>query len=258
MVSIKEAPATSPAGEKLRVESAARAFRILLAVARSPAGLAAKEIAAELGLPRQVVYHLVHTLVQVQALAKNGSLYSLGLGVMPLVGAFSRHVSPQQHLLPLVKRISAETGETAYAAGWIGSEIMVLATASGSNPIQAAEVALGNCGFANARASGKLLLALASPQQRDAFLTDNPPVSKTPNSIIDRGALEREFERIRTQGYAVEIEEFTEGLCCLAVPVAQSEGFFALGLSAPKSMFLAHQERYLAAVRSVAGSVAPG
>lgn len=246
------------AGGKLRVESAARAIRVLVAVARSDAGLAAKNIAAELGLPRQVVYHLLHTLVQVQALAKtNAGTYTLGMGVMPLVGAFSRHVSPQAHLLPLVRRISAETGETAYAAGWIGNEIMVVATSSGSNPIQAAEVALGNCGFANARASSKLLLALSTEPHRKAFLTDNPPVQKTAKSIVRLDELEREFTRIRELGYAMDDEEFTEGVCCLAVPLAQSEGLFALGLSAPTNTFYANKDRYLAAVRSAAGAVAP-
>ena len=242
-------------GTKMRVESAARTFHIIVAVARSANGLAAKDIAAELGLPRQVVYHLLHTLTQVQALAKGeGGLYTLGMGVMPLVGAFSRHVSPQAHLLPLVKRISAETGEMAYAAGWIGDEIMVVATASGSNPIQATEVALGNCGYANARASGKLLLALADETQRNAFLSRNPPRKKTPASIIDLQALGREFEHIRAQGYAIDDEEFVEGLCCLAVPLVQSGGLFALGLSAPKAVFLANKDRYLAAAKAAAAA----
>lgn len=247
------APAKA-ASPEYRVESAARAVQILLCIAKSGEGISAKAIAEELNLPKQVVYHQLHTLTAIQATSKkiNGS-YALGMGLLPLVSALSRHVSPQEQLLPLVKMISAETGETAYAAGWFGNEIMVVATASGSNPIQAAEIALGNCGYANARASGKLLLALAPKQKRDHFLALNPPVKKTKKSVVELDELEKEFEEIRAQGYAVDIEEFTEGLCCLAVPLAQSGGIFALGLSAPKAMFRSHRKRYIKIVQKIAG-----
>ncbi len=242
------------APRKHRVESAARVVQILQFIAKSADGVSAKAIAEGLSLPKQVVYHLLHTLTAVQATSKASSdRYILGIGLLPMVGAVIRHLSPQEQLLPLVRRISAETGETAYAAGWFDHEIMVVATASGSNPIQAAEIALGNCGYANARASGKLLLALASKQTRDDFLNFNPPVRKTEKSIVTLDDLEAEFEKIRMQGYALDLEEFTEGLCCLAVPLAQSGGVFALGLSAPKDMFRVNRQRYIETVQRIAG-----
>jgi len=46
-----------------RVQSAARAMAILVAVAESPPGLRAMEIAQTLGLGRQTTYHLLHTLI---------------------------------------------------------------------------------------------------------------------------------------------------------------------------------------------------
>ena len=40
-------------------------------------------------------------------------------------------------------------------------------------------------------------------------------------TLTERAALEMELERIRQQDYAVDAEEFVDGLVCVAVPVRQ-------------------------------------
>ncbi|MGE5146402.1 MAG: helix-turn-helix domain-containing protein, partial [Candidatus Eiseniibacteriota bacterium] len=132
-------PADAPAREP-RVQSVAKAASILFAVAHSSKGLKALEIAAQLGLPRQATYHLLHTLVTLGMLTKVAdNRYLLGLRVGALVEAFSRHLAPPERLLPYVRQVAYETGETAYAVGWWDGEITSLAVVRGRNAIQAAE-----------------------------------------------------------------------------------------------------------------------
>ena len=68
-----EAEAETPAteGRKPRIQSAERTVAVLLAIARSLDGMKAKEISDGLGLPRQVTYHLLHTLLGTGVLRKN-------------------------------------------------------------------------------------------------------------------------------------------------------------------------------------------
>ena len=99
--------------------------------------------------------------------------------------------------------------------GWVDGEIVALATAAGHAPVAAAKVPQGYCGYAHARAAGKLLLALVDPSIREAYLAKHPLEQRTNNTIIDREKLEKEFEEIRARGYAVDNEEFYEGLQCL-------------------------------------------
>ena len=238
---------------KPRVQSALRTVEILLAIAQSSEGLKIKEITSTLGLSRQVTYHLIHTLQGTGIIRKNESnRYVLGLAAASIAQGFQTQLAPPEHLAPRVRSIVAATGETAYAGGWVDGEIVVLATARGESPVGAAQVPHGYSGYAHARASGKLLLALAEPTVCDAYLAKHTLEPRTRRTIVDRDELMKEFKRIRARGYALDEEEFHEGLRCLAVPVGGLGGRFVLGISVPSDRFQVNFERYLNALLTAA------
>jgi DNA-binding IclR family transcriptional regulator len=60
----------------------------------------------------------------------------------------------------------------------------------------------------------------------------------TENTITEKSELLEELEEIRERGYATDIEERTEGLCCVAAPVLlHNEVLGAISVSAPISRF---------------------
>ena len=93
---------------------------------------------------------------------------------------------------------------------------------------------------------------MVDPGVRETYLAKHPLEARTANTITDPDDLTREFERIRSNGYALDNEEFHEGLQCLAVPVEGLGGRFVLGISVPKQRFDANFGRYLAALQNVA------
>jgi len=239
--------------EKPRVQSAARTIGILLAVARSPEGLQVKEISSTLKLPRQVTYHLLHTLSATGVVRKRDqNRYVLGLAAAAIVDGFRRQLGPPEQIAQKVRALAAESGETAYASGWIDGEIAVLATARGHAAVHAAEVPQGCSDDAHARASGKLLLALADDATRNAYLATHRLTARTKNTITSSKRLLAALEEIRNQGYAVDREEFAEGLCCLAVPLSVTAGRMVLGISVPAERFQSSFSRYLAMLRTAA------
>lgn len=246
-----------------RVQSAARAVGILLAVAQSDSGLTTKEISERVGIGRQATYHLLHTLVGAGMLTRDDrNRYLLGLRVGTLADGFARQLAPSEHLAPIVRALSRDTGETAYASGWWSGEITVLAVARGTNAVQAAEVSQGHVGDAHARASGKLLLAYATPAVRQAYLDTRKLTRRTASTITSRDALEKEFDAIRERGYSEDDEEFALGLCCMAVPLDGGYSPFALSLSAPRERFVEERDRYIDTLRraaqlGLAGQVPP-
>jgi len=233
---------------KIRVQSAFRAVSILLAISEAPNGLKVKEITEKLQLSRQVTYHLIHTLLATGIIRKNETnRYVLGLAAVSIAEGFHRQLVPPENLARRVRSIVAATNETAYASGWVGGEIVALATEQGLSPVGAARVPQGFSGDAHARATGKLLLALADPATTEAYLDAHPiKAPRTDRTITTREELTRELERIRARQYAIDNEEFHEGIRCLAVPVEGLGGRFALGISVPSGRFQINFDRYLA------------
>lgn len=218
--------------------------------------MTSKDISEHLGISRQGAYHLIHTLVSQGFLARTAdNRYALGLRVGALVAAFGRHLDPAEHLTPHVRALAATTGETAYASGWVGSEIVVVGVARGALPVQASEVVPGSVEDGFARASGKLLLAHSTPDRVDQYLESHPLRKRTPNTIADRPGFLAELEVVRERGYGLDHEEFVEGVCCLAVPIDAGASPYVIGVSVPAQRFSDNLDSYLRAASEEAARV---
>ncbi len=245
--------APGPTRSKPRVQSVARAAAILIAVGESESGLTTREISERVDINRQTTYHLIHTLTGAGLLIRNErNRYVLGLRVGTLAEGYRRHLAPPERLATFVRRIASETGETAYAAGWVEDEIVTLSVVRGQNAVQASAVPQGLASDGHARASGKLLLAYATPDVRAAYLESHPLTQRTPSTITSRERLDSELAEIRRIGYASDREEFTLGLCCLAVPLDGGSSPYAFGLSSPADRFATSFPEYLDVLRRCA------
>lgn len=241
-------------GSKPRVQSAARVVDILQVVARADgAGVSASEISKKIGVPRQVVYHLAHTLTESKMLRKVGrGSYVLGLGVGQLALGFRRQMGNSDLISQFAERAAKATGETAYVVGWVDDEIVVLGTAQGGGTIQVAEIPKGTTGDAHARASGKLLLAMCSDQELERYLSKHTLTKRTPNTITTRARMDAELAKIRENWFAAEKEEYELGLSCLAVPLGEFPSTLAIGISAPTSRLLENFQTRLQQLRDTA------
>jgi DNA-binding IclR family transcriptional regulator len=230
----------------------------VFAVAASPDGLTPREVAEALGIHQQTTYHLLHTLTTTGLLARRNDRYILGIRCAGLADAFRRQIAPPEFLGPAVREIASRTGETAQGVGWQNDEIVAFSIARGHHTVQAAEVPYGSTNDGHARATGKLLLAHASPQLRTAYLERFPLRRRTAHTITDPKRFSEELEHIRERGYAVDDEEFADGVACLAVPLGDGiDGLsqFGFGLSAPAGRLRAHLDEYLETMQDVARSV---
>lgn len=244
--------------EDIRVRSVARAAKILATVAQSESGLTAAEISRAAKLPPQATYHLLHTLVKVRLLARNEKRgYILGLGMGSLAEAFYRQLSPPPELSHLVRQVSQETGETAYVCGWVDGEIVIILSHRGSRSVQVSDIPRGTFDNAHARASGKVLLAYAPKSIQADYLANHPMRRLTPKTLTRPEELARAFLDIREKGYAVDDEEYVEGVSCLAVPVGQAAVSYCLTISAPAERFRERKASYIEAMLRI-GRVTSG
>jgi len=226
-------------GTATRIRSVARACHVLLWVARQPHGATAKEIAAAHDLALPTTYHLLNTLVDEGMLAKDlHRRYILGRSAAILAEAHLRSKAVPDTLLTGLRDLARRTEETAYLADWGEYDIRVLASVEGRQLVRVAEVGGGTYEHGHARANGKVLLAYASPEVREAYLRTHPLVPVTKNTISDPRRFEQELEQVRQRGYAYDHEEFAPGLCCVGAPLLMNGHIIAaLGLSVPAERF---------------------
>ena len=247
-----ENPETKDA-KKPRIQTAARTSMVLQEVARAGAkGIASKDIADRLKLPRQVVYHLVHTLVSINMLRRGQSnSYVLGLAVASIAHGFRKQLSSSDSIQDIAREVAESIGESSYVVGWLDDEIVVLASARGSAAVSATVLSPGTAGDAHARASGKLLLAMSGKDDVERYLQKHGMARLTGNTITDRRELSAELKRIEQTWVSCDREEYALGLSCMAIPLGRVPTPLAIGVSAPTDRFKANALHYEAQLRMI-------
>lgn len=232
-------PVGPTAGTGTRIQSVARASQMLLWIAALPHGATAKEVAAAHGLALPTTYHLLNTLVDQGMLAKDlHRRFVLGHGAAVLAHAHLRGKATPENLVTGLRDLARRTDETAYLADWCDQRIRVLASVEGQQMVRVAEVGIGPYEHGHARANGKVLLAFAQPELREAYLRAHPLVSVTKSTICSPQAFERELEGIRERGYACDSEEYSPGVSCVAAPLLLNGCIVAaFALSVPTERF---------------------
>ena len=155
-----------------------------------------------------------------------------------------------------MRELARRTGETSYLADWGEHDIRVLASVEGTEIVRVAEVAAGPYEHGHARANGKVLLAYAWPELREAYLRRHQLTSAT---IVDPVELDRELGRIRKRGSAYDREDGRIGVSCLAAPVFHEGHVVAsLALSVPAQRFKTRREELTKSLLEVAASAEAG
>ena len=239
-----------------RIQSVSRASALLMLVAGGRVEPTAKELAGAAGLTVPTAHHLLSTLVHEGLLVKDSKAkYQLGMKVAVLADALQRAATAPEYLLEPLRQLAVTTGESAYLARWRQGDIQVQASVEGTHAVRVS-MPIGPYTDAHARATGKLLLAMASPELRIAYLSSHPIRPLTPQTTIDLERLEQEFETIRLCGYSFDEEQFQSGVSCISAPVVE-EGVVvaAYSISVPSQRFNEKRPWLVDAVVAIAKSV---
>jgi DNA-binding IclR family transcriptional regulator len=217
-------------------------------------------IASELGTSVPTVYHLLNTLVDAKLLVRDEhKRYRFGIAMEALSVAYAQQSAPPPELLVPLRWISATTGESAYLTAWRGGNPVVLAHLSGTHAVQVTNLRPGYRGAANARASGKVLLAFAEPSDRERYLAVHPLERVTEDTIVDPEVFAEELTRVAEQGYATDVEEFSVGVACISVPIWSNRVLMgSYTISAPVERYRRQKADYLGCLRDAVDMLEQG
>ncbi len=239
------------------LQSVQRATALLRVVAREARPMTARELSKELGTNRSTCYHLVNTLSYEGFLDRDGDgRVRLGSAVSELYEAFAGQRAPDPRLLDRLEELNVRTRETSYVGVWEGNDVVSAAAREGLGGVRVRAITPGNREHAYARALGRALLAFRDDEFIASYLAHTPLEALTPNTELDAGRLREILVDVRERGFAVEAEEFTIGVCCVAAPVFDDAGaaIAALGVSVPTARFEQESEILVETVQDVAAS----
>jgi DNA-binding IclR family transcriptional regulator len=204
------------------VQSVERAFAVLQCLSGGAAGVS--EIADRTDLPKSTVSRLLGTLVELGAVEQSEALgvYSLG----ELLIQLSASASPGRNLVTIARPYLVELVEQIDEAAGLGvldgNEVFYLDQVDGGHEVQVRDWT-GESVAAHVVSSGLVLMAGASPDVRESFVSDALE-AWTDNSVTDRALLEHRLDEVGRAGFAWVYEEMSEGLNSVAAPIINPAG----------------------------------
>ncbi|AVO50039.1 IclR family transcriptional regulator [Melaminivora suipulveris] len=197
-----------------------RLFDLLEILVREARPLSLAEAVAASGWPKPSVHRQLAQLESAGLLARepDGRRYALAPRTRRLAEDVLAACTQQGVRHAVLRQLVTDIGESCNFTALSGAEVVYLDRIESAFPLQL-NLRPGTRVPLHCSASGKLILAHLPAAQRRSLLEGLPLARHTAATLTGRAALEEELARIRRQGWAVDAEEFVEGLVCVAVPV---------------------------------------
>jgi IclR family KDG regulon transcriptional repressor len=238
--------------EHSAVKSLVRGLEMLEVLAAHPDGLTLSELSRTLELPKSSTHALLHSLLDRDYLmtARRDRAYRLGPRLFQLGNAYVHGIDLVGQGQEIVRAISRRCDETVHLATLQGRDVVYVAKAEGTRTIRMVS-AIGKRVPAHGTGVGKMMLsALTDDEFAELYPPTQPPEQLTANTITNLLALKEELTRTRERGYALDEEESTVGLGCVAAPVYDAGGQIVAGISisVPLSRFPSERNEELLAL----------
>lgn len=222
----------------------ARAAAILRALVEQPRGASLGELAKATGIPRSTVQRLVNALEAERMVRTNSRQPGVRLGVELCRMAAFVEGDARDILRPYAERLLDQFQESVDITYWDNDAPVVIETFDSPQALRAVSH-IGARLPLHCTASGKAHLSLMDPGRRLALLA-GPLTRHTARTRIDPSEVAAEIDASARLGYFIDRDEFTEGLCAVAMTLDEpSLSDFSIAIVAPAQRFEANLEAYV-------------
>lgn len=216
------------------------------------------EAAQALGCPKSSMSTLMRTLADQGLLYRTSERrYRLGWRIMAMSRILLETTEFSKEARQAMEHLVSLFGETTHLAALERGQVIYVDKLQGTRAVQVAVTAVGSRFMAHGTAVGKALLAYRPWEEVVEILKAQGMPQLTPNTICTQEAFREELERVRKRGFAYDLEEGMQELCCVGAPIRDYTGevVASMSLSIPAYRFWPSEEKYrnslLVAVRQV-------
>jgi len=223
------------------MSSLANAFHILdVIVAQQTNGMTFTQVLDESGLPRSSAHRLLKELTTLKVLTYDPETktYRGGLSLAALGAQVTSNLDIRQHSRPALKALQAALGNVVTLSICGEDSGIYIDKIEPSDFGLRLHSEIGKSFPLHCTAMGKVHLAFGDEALREKITTGELEAF-TENTITDPALLTVALHRVKMRGYAIDFEEISRGLTCIAAPIFGQKGNIvaALSLTAPSHIY---------------------
>lgn len=209
-----------------------RLLLVLEEVARVGVPVTPTEVNVHLGLPKPTIHRLFATLEDEGFLQRDidGRAYSPGRRLRGMAIGVLSSLRIRAARLAVLRKLSALVGETCNIALPDRDSMIYLERVETEWPLRI-QLPIGTTVPFYCTASGKMYLSTLPKSHLARYATSEPLNANTKNTLTDPDALIRAVAVVRDQNYALDTEEFMNGMIAVAVPILDANDRLVATLS---------------------------
>lgn len=209
------------AGDSVR--SVDRALDLLSALGRSGRPVGPTELSQTTGMPKTTTLRLLSVLEHRGLVHRSSGRYELGFGIISLAHVFLQTNSLARVALPVLERLSSESGETASLYVREGFDRVVVQRVESPHTLRYA-IGIGQRLPLHLGSAGHVLCAAMADGELKALLDRIPEIRLASGSTMTRAEFAQRLEAVRQRGYDISYGERELGLASIAAPVLGAVG----------------------------------
>ena len=211
--------------EKKIIQSIDRALQVLELFSLEKPEWGVTEISKALNIYKSNVHNILSTLTEKGFVKKDPKTdkYKLGIKFFELGSVVIKNMDLRKIAYPYIEKLSKEFNETVHL-GVLDEGRVVSIEREESNKGLCSHIEIGKRTPLHCTAVGKAIMAYLSEDEINFIIKEKGLKKYTENTITNKEELEKEFLKIRKQGYAVDNTEHEEGVRCVAGPIRDYNG----------------------------------
>ncbi|MBA2526280.1 MAG: IclR family transcriptional regulator [Pyrinomonadaceae bacterium] len=235
-----------------RVQVLERSLGILKLLCSDGPELSLIELSERLTLHKSTTHRLLGVLEQHRFVEKSASSgrYRLGLKLFELGSKAIAQFDWGERARGYLQRLAFETGETAHLCILDDGEVLYLEKVEAPSTVRVPSI-VGRRYPAHCGGAGKTLLAFQPEEEIEELIKRRGLKSYTRNTLTTPAQLREGLRLVREQGYAIDNEEFEEGLECIGAPIRDYSGKVVAAISIAGPAFRITEEKLPMLARSV-------
>ena len=226
-----------------RVNSTSKAIRILECFTPAQPELSLGQLSSLLHMPKSTLLNQLRTLTDANMLMRvqNGRAYCLGYKIMQLSYNARKSSSIAQYAIPIMEDLQVATGEIIYLTSYIDGKVFYMECLYPSHRSVSYSIA-GKTLPMHCTGCGKAMLSYMDEREIRRIIDKNGLEGFTPHTITSRQALMKELAVTKARGYALDNEEETLGVRCVAAAIRDERANVAGALSISASVLSINEE----------------